>query len=260
MNLLFSSRRSATRRLVWLAAIAGPLAQAAPPASLPPPGQYRIDGEATTRSGAGPASTERIERWDGATGKRTVTTKVGPAGNPPSQQSYSGSGPVTWCVPATFKPPAAADRCKVSSWPGDGAATLQAECKAGRLEERWTRLDDRTWERQMSFTTSAAATGSDPSAAYAFVQRGMSSAQSAEAKAQLATLPGAHATADAMAPVYAQIEETIRTGKPEEAAAARQQLAALKASQGGGASASTTVTTQLKERWTRVADACRAGS
>ena len=60
-----------------------------------------------------------------------------------------------------------------------------------------------------------------------------------------------------MAPVYEQIEATLRNGKPEEAAAARQQLAALQAAQGGGG---VIWTTTLTERWTRIAEACKPGS
>jgi hypothetical protein len=58
-----------------------------------------------------------------------------------------------------------------------------------------------------------------------------------------------------MAPVYAQLEAAIRTGSPDEAAAARTQLAALRAAESGGMA----TTTELTERWTRVADSCRAG-
>lgn len=250
---------SARSTLLLTLALGVPLAHGGPPsASMPPPGQYRIDGEASVRSGGGPTTAERIERWDGASGNRTVILHAGP-GNPSHQQTYAGTGPVTWCVHPPAAPPSGLpDRCKTRWQSGDGAATLQAECQAGRLQESWNQLDARTWERRMRVNSSGAALGGDPSAALAFVQRGLSPAEAARARAEIAALPGLQATADAMAPVYAQIEETIRKGSPQEAAAARQQLAALQAAQGGGGAASTT--TQLTERWTRIADACAAGS
>jgi hypothetical protein len=229
-------------------------AQAAP--ATPPPGQYRIDAESSVRSGSGPATSERIERVDGATGNRTVITHAGPPGTPAGQQTYPGSGPVTWCVPAVSTPPAnLAGRCDARWWPQSGGASLQADCQAGRMQEQWKQVDARTWERQMTFKATAGAAGNDPSAAIAMAQRGLSPADAAKVRAEL---PAPNATADAMAPVYAQIEETIRTGKPEEAAAARQQLSALKAAQGGRGPAA--ATTRLTERWTRVADTCTAGS
>jgi len=232
----------------------------AAPAS-PPAGAYRIDGEAVTRSGSGPTSTERTERWEGATGRRTVTTHAGPAGNPGSTQTYAGDGPVTWCVPVASTPPASLPgRCDSRWWPRDGASSLQADCRAGRLQEQWKQIDKNTWERRLTVQVAAAGGSGDPAAALAFAARGMSPADQARARSELAALPGAQATAEAMAPVYAQIEQTIRTGTPQQAAEARQQLAALKAAQGGGAGGPAAATTQLTERWTRIADSCKAGA
>jgi hypothetical protein len=57
----------------------------------------------------------------------------------------------------------------------------------------------------------------------------------------------------AMAPVIAQLEEVVRTGTPDEAALARRQLDALK---GGASAPSATTTIDVRERWTRIADAC----
>ena len=244
---------TASLALLFFSALGASLAHAAPP-----PGEYRIDGEASVRSGSGPTATERIERWDGATGRRTVTAHAGPPGNPGSQQTYAGNGPVTWCVTSPAAAPAnLPGRCDARWWPSSGGATLQADCKAGRMQEQWKQLAPQTWERQMTFTTSSAGAGSnDPATALALAQRGMSPAEAARAKAELAAMPTAQDTASAMAPVYAQIEETIRKGPPQEAAAAREQLAALKAAQGGGGVMSTT--TRLTERWTRIAGACGA--
>lgn len=248
--------KASLMRLAALLPLAFGTAQAAPP--LPTAGEYRIDGEAVTRSGSGPTSTERTERWDGATGKRTVTTHAGPPGNPGSQQSYAGNGPVTWCVPATPTPPAnGAGRCDSRWWPKDGASSFQADCKAGRLQEQWKQIDKDTWERKLTANVTTGAGNSDPAAALAFAARGLSPADQARAHAELAALPGPQATADAMAPVYAQIEQAIRTGTPQQAAEARQQLAALKAAQGG---TGPVTTTQLTERWTRIANTCKAGA
>ncbi len=59
-----------------------------------------------------------------------------------------------------------------------------------------------------------------------------------------------------MAPVIAQIEETIRSGPPAEAEAAKQQLAALKASLGGGVAPTNDTTVSVREIWTKVSERC----
>lgn len=236
-----------TRRLPLLLLAAG-TGHAAP--SAPPPGDYRIDGEAVMRSGSGPTLAERIERWDGSNGNRVITTQ---AGGRSHQQTYAGTEPVTWCIPAVPVPPGQwPDRCKTKWWPAQGGATLEAECKAGHLQEQWKQIDARTWERQMSFMPKAG--GGDLAATLALAERGMTPAEAAQARAAVAALPSAQQRADAMAPVYAKIEETIRNGKPDEAAAARQQLAALQAAQGGGGGV--VWTTTLTERWTRINPTC----
>lgn len=223
---------------------------AAPP--LPSPGNYRIDGEAHMRSGSGPTLTERIERWDGSNGNRIVTTQAG--GNS-HQQTYAGTDPVTWCVHGVSVPPNQfPDRCKTRWWPAQSGAELQAECQAGRLQEHWKQIDAKTWERQMRFTPAPGGGGNDPGAALAMIAQGLPPAEAAKARAAIAALPSAQQRADAMAPVYEKINETIRNGTPEQAAEARQQLAALQAAQGGGGGV--VWTTTLTERWTRIADAC----
>ncbi|KQV89185.1 MULTISPECIES: hypothetical protein [unclassified Roseateles] len=222
---------------------------------LPTPGHYRIDGEATMRSGSGPLLVERVERWDGSNGNRFITTR---ADGRSHQQTYAGTEPVTWCVPAASVPPnQLPDRCKTRWWPAQGGTLLQAECQAGRLQEQWKQLDAKTWERQMRLTLAPGGGGSDPAAALAMVERGLSPAEAAKARAAIAALPSAQGRAAAMAPVYEKIEATIRNGKPEEAAAARQQLAALQAAQGGSG---VTWTTTLTERWTLTGDHCKPGS
>jgi len=220
--------------------------------SLPSPGNYRIDGEAVMRSGSGPTLAEHIERWDGSSGNRVITTR---AGGRSHQQSHAGTEPVTWCVPGVSVPPdQLPDRCKTKWWPAQGGATLQAECQAGRLQEQWKQIDAKTWERQMTFTPAPGAGGGDPAAALAMVEKRLSPAEAAKARAVIAALPSAQQRADAMAPVYARIEDTIRNGTPQQAAEARQQLAALQAAQGGGGGP--VWTTTLTERWTRINEGC----
>lgn len=238
--------------LLFLAAAAA--CGAAP--SSPAPGHYRIDGEAVMRSGSGPTLTERIERWDGSNGNRFITITSGGRSH---QQTYAGTEPVTWCVPALSVPPSQLpDHCKTKWWPAEGGAALQADCKAGHLQERWKQIDDKTWERRMSFTPAPGAGSGDPAAALAMVEPGLSPAEAAKARTAIAALPSAQQRADAMAPVYAKIEETIRNGKPEEATAARQQLAALQAAPPGDGGV--VWTTTLTERWTRTGDRCPPGS
>lgn len=243
---------SLARRLPFSLLVLTLSCAAASPMPMPSPGNYRIDGEARMRSGSGPMLAERIERWDGSNGNRIVTTV---AGGRSHQQSYAGSEPVTWCVAGVSVPPKLLpDRCKTRWWPAQGGAELQAECQAGRLQEHWKQIDAKTWERQMSFTPAPGGGGSDPAAALAMVERGLSPAEAAKARAAIAALPSAQDRAAAMAPVYEKIEATIRNGTPQQAAEARQQLAALQAAQGGGGGV--VWTTTLTERWTRIADAC----
>ncbi len=219
---------------------------------MPSPGNYRIDGEARMRSGSGPTLTEHFERWDGSTGNRVITSI---AGGRSHEQTYASTEPVTWCVPGvSVSPNLLPDRCKTTWWPAQGGAELQAECRAGRLQEYWKQIDDDTWERQMTFTPAPGGGGSDPAATLALVEKGLSPAEAAKARAAVAALPSAQQRADAMAPVYAKIEATIRNGTPQQAAEARQMLAALQAAQGGGAGVAWTTT--LTERWTRISSAC----
>lgn len=221
--------------------------------ALPSPGNYRIDGEARMRSGSGPTLAERIERWDGSNGNRVVTTTV--AGGRSHQQTYAGTEPVTWCVPGVSVPANQwPDRCKARWWPAQGGSQMQAECQAGRLQEHWKQIDAKTWERQMTFTPASGGGGSDPAATLALVEKGLSPAEAAKARAAIAALPSAQQRADAMTPVYAKIEETIRNGTPEQAADARRALAALQAAQGGGGGVMWS--TILTERWTRLNEAC----
>jgi hypothetical protein len=130
-----------------------------------------------------------------------------------------------------------------------GGVNLSTDCGGARVDERWRRIDERTWERVMhtSYSSTAMSTGSPMQA---LSMAGMS----AQDRAKIEASAPKQADRDAaMAPVITQLEELVRTGKPEEAALARRQLDALK----GGASAPSDITTiDLQERWTRIADAC----
>jgi len=207
-------------------ALVSAVAVLAADATHPSPGEYRIDSETTTLSHAGPMVLKAVQRVDGATGNVTVEQSA-PDGTT-TRQDYPGQGPNRFCSGSGPPPPGAA-ACVNRAYgalPG-GGSSQQAVCAGGQtLSSNWRRLADGRWEH--TFETrivTAPAAGTDPR------------------------------TTAAMAPVIAQIEETIRSGPPEEAEAAKQQLAALKASLGGGA-ASNGPTVTVREVWTKVADHC----
>jgi len=196
-------------------------------ATHPSPGEYRIDSETTTISHAGPMVLKSVQRVDGATGNITVEQSA-PDGTT-TRQDYPGQGPNRFCSGSGAPPPGAvacANRA-YSALPG-GGSSQQAICAGGQtLSSNWKRLADGRWEH--TFETqivTAPAAGMDPR------------------------------TTAAMAPVIAQIEETIRSGPPEEAEAAKQQLAALKAGLSGGAGPGGAPTVSVRETWTKVADHC----
>lgn len=195
-------------------------------ATHPSPGEYRIDSETTTISHAGPMVLKSVQRVDGATGNITVE-QTAPDGTT-TRQDYPGQGPNRFCS-GSGPPPAGAIACANRAYgalPG-GGSSQQAVCAGGQtLSSDWKPLADGRWEhRFQTQIVTAPAAGMDPR------------------------------TTAAMAPVIAQIEETIRSGPPEEAEAAKQQLAALKASLGGGG-ASNGPTVTVREVWTKVADHC----
>lgn len=195
--------------------------------AAPPPGDYRIDSEATMTSGAGPMALRTVQRIDGATGTTTVEQSASDGAS--ARQTYPGRSPYRFCVGAGAPPPGAvtcANRA-FETIPG-GGSTHQAVCADGRvIANGWRRLADGRWERTLETHRSAA-----PAA------------------------PVDPRTRAAMAPVIAQIEETIRSGPPAEAEAAKQQLAALKASLGGGPVPGGDMTVSVRETWTKVSDRC----
>lgn len=225
----------------------------------PTPGQYRIDSEAVTSSGSGMTATQLVQRTDGATGRVTVIRKAAADPTPPAPQTIEGKGPVTWCVEAPGKgappPPAMAAACQTSGT----ASNHQAVCNGATIDQRWRAVDAKTWERSLKAEVQMNSASPADSARKVFelTQHTMSATERAQAQAELAALPSAGAMQAEMAPVIAQLEQQVRTGKPDEAAAAKQQLAALR-SAGVGGPASSVQTTVVRERWTRIADTCSA--
>lgn len=256
-------RRAAAPVAFAFGLLAGPSLHAAGPSGMPPPGQYRIDAETTTTTRAGPTTLESVQRVDGATGRVTLTQKssVDPANV--ATQTVNGTGPNRWCVPANgalppAKPaPGACQNASRSAAPN--GSTLGADCNVGRVDEQWRRIDDRTWERSSTVRqapTAPTPSNNSPQAAIELAMRGMTPAQRAGAQAELAAMPSAADMADARGSLIATLEQQARSGNAEEAAAARQQLSALGASAGGSAG----VVVRIKERWSRIAETCTAGT
>jgi len=209
--------------LIALASVAAGLAA---DATHPSPGEYQIDSETTTIARAGPNVLRSVQWVDGTTGNITVEQSAGDGTT--TRQTYPGQGPNRFCS-GSGPPPAGAIACAnrvFQALPG-GGSDQQAVCASGQtLSATWRRLADGQWEHRFETQPVAApAAAMDPR------------------------------TAAAMAPVMAQIEETIRSGPPQEAEAAKQQLAALKASLGGGAAPGGS-TVSVRETWTKIADRC----
>lgn len=195
---------------------------AAEPAGRLPQGDYRIDSEAVITHSSPAGTLTRTQQIDGATGRTTLTDKT-PDGVT-ATRTLAGQGPYRWCMAgaAAGKPTTPPDVCTNGRYSAhaDGF-NLSTNCGGVRGQEQWRRIDERTWERVMhtSYSTS------------------------------LSNMP--KQTEAAMAPVIAALEEQLKSGNADEAAQARQQLDLLK-----GRAPSDTTTIDLRERWTRVADAC----
>jgi len=210
-------------------------AQAQPPSAsgFPPPGEYRIDSESSITSAAtGIVSIKRVQRVDGATGQITVITTSSLPGEAPTTIRHPGTGPVTRCVAATSSAPhteMAPGLCDTTLTSSDSSGmSLSAMCSGTKQDESWHLVDNDIWEHQLLVVPRASAPA-----------------------------PTSSEVEQAMKPVYAELEKTIRTGPPEEAASAREQLKALRAHApvAGGAPP---FVTHLHERWTRVAQTCSA--
>ena len=222
--------------LIWSATVAWAAPSATARSAMPPPGEYRVDQEASTRSQAGPATLEVVQKTDGATG---AVTQIRRSSVQPGEvtNSFPGTGPVLSCVRAGAPPAglgAFACATTAPSAPATGNTTQTVtQCRDLRQADEWRRVDDRQWEHRFTVVKQPAAS------------------------AGLAAMPAA--TAAAMAPVIAAMQERIRNGPPADAQFARQQLSALQGGPGaaGAPSAPANDTrTTVFERWTRVADTC----
>jgi hypothetical protein len=117
--------------------------------------------------------------------------------------------------------------CDTTALTADSSgASFTAMCAGTKQDERWRLIDKNTWEHDLVVVPRANAAA-----------------------------PANSEVNKAMAPVYAELEKTIRTGTPEEAASAREQLKALRAQAPVTAGAPPFIT-RVHERWIRVADIC----
>ena len=241
-----------------VSALCTTIAFAQTPVGYPNPGYYLTDSESITTRGSGPNSAETIERIDGASGNRTVTTKASMDPDHAVTKSYKGTGPESWCVPnlpgkAPAKPLLSACKLKTRTANARGSSE-SADCHTLKLDGNWRRIDERTWERSLRVTPHSVM-ASSPRDAIEMGMASMTPDQRGKASAELASLPSAGQINASMAPVIEALEATIRTGSPEEAALARQQLQALR-TPSGDLNISGDFVTQVRERWTRVADTC----
>ena len=195
--------------------------------SWPTPGDYRIDSDTTTTSTAGPTSVERRQLVDGDTGNMSVVLRDTLAGSKPATQTYPGAGPNKWCVLSTSTSGSTTPPAKVLALCSDAKAPTGAtkSCGLEGVVETWLRIDDRTWERTIRATQTPAT-----------------------------DLASSSAAQQAMAPVFAGLEEAVRTGSAEEKEMAKQQLAMLRGTAAPKAAGGTAVVS--KERWRRVAEVC----
>jgi hypothetical protein len=207
---------------------------------FPLPGAYRIDMESTSSSGSGPTAIERVSKVDGANGNTTVISRAG-GGPPTPPQVFAGQGEVRHCVKAgdgAARAAGAAQRlgasCVNTATPvidGD-SARYTVQCAGMTQQVQTRRLDETTWEIRMTTDQPVAGGG--------------------------AAMPAA--TATAMAPVIAQMEERLRSGLPEaEAKAITQQLALLRGGSPAGAGSTGmggAMRTQIVQRYRKVAPTC----
>lgn len=226
-----------------LLAAAGGAQAAGTPSTVPAPGQYRVDSELTRTSSAGAVQLIWVQRTDGATGDVTVTqhTSIDPQNR--TTQRHPGNGPDLRCF-ALASPPPGMPACGDRQQPvGPAGSTHTRSCNGLVLDDRWTRLDDRTWEHGLRVKDAAPSAG-DMTTAWARP----SPSAAADAK-----------RTQALKDLRAKLEAGSRSPNPQDAAAARQALTMMEGGPmpqspqtGGG------VVNVLKERWTRVADRCSA--
>jgi hypothetical protein len=204
---------------------------------FPLPGLYRVDTVSTQSATAGGVTAAQTTAVQGASGDTAATQRV--TGHAPvAAGTYAGKAAVTVCVkPSSDASMAAATMasampggCKPASpqpkIEGDTASfVLQCPTLDQDLQSR--RIDNRTWEWRI--TTRFKNTGA-------------------------ATMPPA--TAAAMAPVIAQMEDKLRKTPPgPEAEGLRQSLNALRGQNNASAMPSGSANTSV-QRYTKLADTC----
>jgi hypothetical protein len=235
--------------------VAGPV-MAATLTGHPPAGDYRIDSDSTITHTTVAGTLKTEQHIEGATGRTTVTQTA--PGGPPVSRVLAGEGPYSVClVEPTAPPPRGVGTCATGTYKASpGGSTASVDCGALKLDQQWRRIDDRTWERVLhtSHSTVALNNSGSPAAAMEMAMAGMSPEERARARVELAKMPSAADRDAAMAPVIAKLEEQARTGSPSDAAMAREQLAMMK----GRSSGAPDTFTDVRERWTRVADVCKA--
>ena len=187
-------------------------------------------------------------------------------GDPPHTQTYKGTGPNSECIQpyGSGGPPAALKRfaCKPLARSADPrGSSISDECGNSKLDQGWRRIDDRTWERSLTFTASAGGTTNSPQdamkAAMAMALSSMTPGERAKAQAEMAALPSASEMKAAMVQLTEAMQAQARTGGPKEAALAEQQLQAMRRSSSGDG-VPKDLLPRVRERWTRVADTCAA--
>jgi hypothetical protein len=232
--------------------------QAAGTSGLPSPGSYRVDTESTQTSTAGPTQVTVVQRTDGATGRQTVTQSSSVNPSHVVTHVVAGTGPDIRCFAYNAPPPMpGAPVCRdLKHGVGPSGATQQGVCHGVGLDERWSRLDDGTWQRSLRVTGPPPSAPGSPQAAIDMAAWGMSPAERARLMARLQNeLPSDAQRAQAIAELRAKAEALARGGNAQEAAMARQALAVM---DGGAAAPGGGVVHVVNERWTRVGEACAA--
>lgn len=232
--------------------LAAAAAAAAPRASLPEPGLYRIDAVNQLATDAGRA---RLAE-DGATG--TVTARTQSGGYDSGERVYPGTGPNERCVPAaaSFPPPGIGTPCTNMATHGSpGNFVHTAQCGPVRVKVTGRQLSKDLWDIVQENVMTPVAGAPDLSGMRPLLERMAQHAPTAEerakAAAQLAQLPAMQADMAAKrAQVHAEFEQAKSSAKtPEEAAMLAQAQARLQTT-------GMPMTATRHERWTRIANSC----
>lgn len=241
--------------------------------TTPPPGHYQVDLEATIISEYDPSS-KTTSRTDGATGDQTVVAESLRGAQPP--RTYKGKGPVTTCVgPAPDSAMAVSHELACRHVPRSQGASTESyaiDCKAAKVDILWRKIDDRTWEATVTNFFAKPHSGRNaPKDAMETALRMMPPEERAKREAELKAMGRpdweAMERARAFGEAYAQAAQPeiiamleqaeAEETNPEAKAHLRQQLA-IQRSKSGAELAANPFRTQFKERFTRIADTCKA--